>query len=649
MSLTAFTVKVNGAIVALTGSPVVNASAKTVTLTLANAVTPDKTVSVSYTDPSSSNDVNAVQDITGNDASSISNFAVSNQTTSGVYTLGVTQANYTASGSYNLDIIGNALNNSIAGNSGANLIDGGNGNDVLNGGNGNDTLLGGAGKDTLTGGLGVDSLAGGADNDIYVDNSDDVISEDVTGGVDIVYASASYVLSANVEGLNLQGSANLSGTGNALANTMNGNTGDNMLTGLDGNDVLDGKQGADTLVGGQGSDTYYLDNAGDQIIELAGEGVDVVFTSVSYTMADNVENMRATAIGLTLVGNALNNLIYGSTGQDALIDGGAGNDIIYSQGNDMGATEIVHGGAGNDTIYVNGFTASGNYGSYVYGDDGNDTLDASVGDVQSGLYGGTGNDTYIINNLNNAVIEDSNAGIDTVKSSVTFSLQYGEFLVPNYGSLSTVSDDVENLTLTGTGNINGLGNALANYILGNTGSNLLQGRDGNDQLIGQGGDDTLEGGAGNDVLAPVTHTSSTGAPRVLTGQITLTGGAGSDVFWMTQGYVGDRSSGANMLNITDFVHGVDKIKLTVGASVTLPTTVTTLTPGTGATLSSLLNQASTSATAATTPKVTVFNFSGDTYLVLDQSNATTFASSDLAIKLTGVQTVSFSDLAFVKM
>ncbi|MCK6436132.1 SwmB domain-containing protein [Rivihabitans pingtungensis] len=649
-ALTAFTVKVNGAIVALTGSPVVNASAKTVTLTLANAVTPDKTVSVSYTDPSSSNDVNAVQDITGNDASSISNFAVSNQTTSGVYTLGVTQANYTASGSYNLDIIGNALNNSIAGNSGANLIDGGNGNDVLNGGNGNDTLLGGTGKDTLTGGLGVDSLAGGADNDIYyVDNSDDVISEEVTGGVDIVYASASYVLSANVEGLNLQGSANLSGTGNALANTMNGNTGDNMLTGLDGNDVLDGKQGADTLVGGQGSDTYYLDNAGDQIIELAGEGVDVVFTSVSYTMADNVENMRATAIGLTLVGNALNNLIYGSTGQDALIDGGAGNDIIYSQGNDMGATEVVQGGAGNDTIYVNGFTASGNYGSYVYGDDGNDTLDASVGDVQSGLYGGTGNDTYIINNLNNAVIEDSNAGIDTVKSSVTFSLQYGEFLVPNYGSLSTVSDDVENLTLTGTGNINGLGNALANYILGNTGSNLLQGRDGNDQLIGQGGDDTLEGGAGNDVLAPVTHTSSTGAPRVLTGQITLTGGAGSDVFWMTQGYVGDHSSGANTLNITDFVHGADKIKLTLGASVTLPTSVTTLTPGTGATLSSLLNQASSSATAATTPKVTVFSFSGDTYLVLDQSNATTFASGDLAIKLTGVQTVSFSDLAFVKM
>lgn len=70
---------------------------------------------------------------------------------------------------------------------------------------------------------------------------------------------------------------------------------------------------------------------------------------------------------------------------------------------------------------------------------------------------------------------------------------------------------------------------------------------------------------------------------------------------------------------------------------------------TGATLSSLLNQASSSATAAATPKVTVFSFSGDTYLVLDQSNATTFASGDLAIKLTGVQTVSFSDLAFVKM
>ena len=57
----------------------------------------------------------------------------------------------------------------------------------------------------------------------------------------------------------------------------------------------------------------------------------------------------------------------------------------------------------------------------------------------------------------------------------------------------------------------------------------------------------------------------------------------------------------------------------------------------------------TLANAAATPKVTVFNFSGDTYLVLGQSNASTFASGDLAIKLTGVQTVSFSDLAFVKM
>jgi len=73
-----------------------------------------------------------------------------------------------------------------------------------------------------------------------------------------------------------------------------------------------------------------------------------------------------------------------------------------------------------------------------------------------------------------------------------------------------------------------------------------------------------------------------GTPNVHTGQITLTGGNGSDVFWMTQGYVGDHSSGGNTLSL----------------SATLPTTLTTLTPSGGATLASLLNQAAGPARSA---------------------------------------------------
>ena len=62
---------------------------------------------------------------------------------------------------------------------------------------------------------------------------------------------------------------------------------------MDGNDFLDGGAGADTLLGGKGDDTYLVDNASDVIIELANEGVDTVQSSVSYTLADNVEKCCA--------------------------------------------------------------------------------------------------------------------------------------------------------------------------------------------------------------------------------------------------------------------------------------------------------------------------------------------------------------------
>jgi len=84
------------------------------------------------------------------------------------------------------------------------------------------------------------------------------------------------------------------------------------------------------------------------------------------------------------------------------------------------------------------------------------------------------------------VTEASNAGVDEVRASVSFSLAG----VP----------DVERLTLTGTRNIDGAGNAENNLITGNTGANVLKGGDGDDRLVGGDGDDTLNGGNGNDML-----------------------------------------------------------------------------------------------------------------------------------------------------
>jgi VCBS repeat-containing protein len=68
-------------------------------------------------------------------------------------------------------------------------------------------------------------------------------------------------------------------TGNEFANTILGNSGIN---------VLNGGGGADVLVGYGGGDTYYVDNAGDVIIE-AGGGFEAVYTSVSYTLTVGAE------------------------------------------------------------------------------------------------------------------------------------------------------------------------------------------------------------------------------------------------------------------------------------------------------------------------------------------------------------------------
>jgi Ca2+-binding RTX toxin-like protein len=100
------------------------------------------------------------------------------------------------------------------------------------------------------------------------------------------------------------------------------------------------------------------------------------------------------------------------------------------------------------------------------------------------MRGGAGNDTYIVDNASDVVRENSNQGTDLVKSSSTYILR---------------NNNVENLTLTGSSNINGTGNASSNIIIGNSGANKLIGGDGDDRLDGGGGDDVFRGGRGNDI------------------------------------------------------------------------------------------------------------------------------------------------------
>jgi Ca2+-binding RTX toxin-like protein len=212
------------------------------------------------------------------------------------------------------------------------------GSNVLTGGRGDDTLIGLAGNDILDGGIGSDTMIGGPGNDLYVaDASGDVVTELANAGLDTVISAVSTTLSQNVEALVLTGSNAITGTGNSLNNGLTGNNAAN---------VLDGGAGADILAGLDGNDTYLVDNTGDTVIELANNGTDLVQSSVTYTLAANVEHLTLTGMAaINGTGNTLDNVLRGNSANNVLT-GANGNDTLRGGlGNDR-----VSGGGGNDTF-----------------------------------------------------------------------------------------------------------------------------------------------------------------------------------------------------------------------------------------------------------------------------------------------------------
>ena len=128
-------------------------------------------------------------------------------------------------------------------------------------------LYGNAGSNLLDGRGGADVMRGGAGNDVcFVDDAGDLVVENVNEGTDAVFSTVGYSLTANVEALVLQGSGNLAGTGNGLANKLYGNAGDN---------ALDGGAGVDVLTGNAGNDTFMFNvgqAGGDIVVDFAGNG-----------------------------------------------------------------------------------------------------------------------------------------------------------------------------------------------------------------------------------------------------------------------------------------------------------------------------------------------------------------------------------------
>ena len=348
------------------------------------------------------------------------------------------------------------------------------GNDYALGSYGNDSLVGGAGNDTLDGGAGTDTMCGGTGNDTYVvDSAGDIVFENASEGIDTVQSSVTYTLGDNIENLTLTGTDAINGEGNDLNNVIEGNGSDNILIGHGGNDLLygdeggdtlDGGGGADTMCGGTGNDTYIIDDLRDTIIENTDGGVDTVQSSITYTLGNNLENLilEEGSDAVYGYGNDLDNVITGNSADNVLY-GDDGNDTPY--GND-----------GNDTLWGQGGNDS------LYGGGGNDWLDGGTGtDTMSG---GFENDTYVIDDLNDKIIEYRDAGTDTVRSPFTY----------------TLGGNLENLTLTGDQVINGYGNELDNFIIGNDANNILKGGAGNDTIYSGAGNDTLYGNYGDDYL-----------------------------------------------------------------------------------------------------------------------------------------------------
>ncbi len=544
-------------------------------------------------------------------------------------TLGANLENLELTGMAMINGTGNSFNNFITGNSSNNELDGDAGNDSLLGGFGDDTLVGGSGSDTYVFNRdeGQDQIENEArDSASAVDTlefgtgitaasvwlqrfNDDLVvtlgwhnnvvikkhfASDGSAAIDqIRFADRTLWNALEIE-QHLQmpslGADMLMGTpGNDSFNALAGNDsmegfggddqlfggdGEDTISGGEGNDTLDGGGGVDNLFGDLGNDTYVVDEAGDRIHERASEGLDLVLSSVSWMISDEVENL--TLIGtesIAGIGNALDNVIVGNSGTNRL-DGAAGDDVLTgADGMDVlyggSGEDILDGGTGEDLLY-------GGVGNDVYhfsrkwGDDFIFDEDSTTGNVDAVRFDETVSpaDIELIRDFRNLFLAvKGTPDLMTISSwfeSDAYKIEQVDFADGTQWDVAEIlarisvtaasegNDERYGLesgeTLEGMGGDDGIYGLGGNDTLsGNTGDDVLLGGVGNDVLDGGAGNDWLEGNSGNDVLA---------------------GGEGSDLYFFGLGdgqdlisdTASDNASAIDAIELSDNIT-MDKLKL----------------------------------------------------------------------------------------
>ena len=356
----------------------------------------------------------------------------------------------------------------------------------ITGNAGEDTLTGGSGNDTLIAGTGVDTLIAGSGNTLFVvDNAADAVQVTGQAGSDTVESSVSYTLGQGVDTLELTGSSDLEGQGNAdAANLIEANSGDDTLVAGSGSDTLVAGSGSDTLVagsgtdvleGGTGSTTYAFDSGFGQAEIEPGSGNGTIAFGAGITASD-------LTVGLTTDSSGNPALLIQDGSSTVTVDGGLGGSIGSFDFAD--GTQLTLGGLLTAATATPGSLAGANGNAIL-----NTTADAS-------LSGGYGNDSIL-----------------GTGASDTLTAGSGSQYLLGAGDDDSITGAFGNDTLVGDG-------ANDTLVAGN-GSQELYGIGTGDVLIGGMGDDTLYGGAGNDTFVSgsggtVIYGGDTGDSLVLT-------------------------------------------------------------------------------------------------------------------------------------